>query len=191
MKIGVLALQGDFAEHLSVLERLEVEGVKVRLPEELEGIGGLIIPGGESTTLGTLAIRYGLLDAIRLRAEEGLPIFGTCAGAIVMARTIQNSDQPRLGLLDIVINRNAYGRQKDSFEAPVLIDLIGPPPVTAVFIRAPVVESVGPEVEVLAELDGKPVMVRQGSFLATTFHPELTDDSRIHQLFLEWCRSAH
>ncbi|MCS7224203.1 MAG: pyridoxal 5'-phosphate synthase glutaminase subunit PdxT [Armatimonadetes bacterium] len=188
MKIGVLALQGDFAEHLKMLETVGVEGVRVRLPEDLEGINGLIIPGGESTTLGTLGVRYRLLDAIKGKAEEGLPIFGTCAGAILMATTVVDSDQPRLGLLDIVVNRNAYGRQKDSFEAPVMIRPIGPPPITAVFIRAPVIQSVGADVEVLATLDDQPVLVKKGGLLAATFHPELTDDNRVHRFFVDLCQ---
>lgn len=188
MRIGVLAIQGDFAEHIETLRRLGVEAVKVRLPKELEAIDGLIIPGGESTTLGIVGTRYGMFDAIRERIEAGMPTFGTCAGTIVLAKTILESDQPRIGILDIVINRNAYGRQKDSFEANIIVPKFGEPPVRAVFIRAPVIESVGRGVDVLAELDGKPVFVQQGSLLATTFHPELTDETRVHEYFLRLCR---
>ncbi len=188
MRIGVLALQGDFAEHMATLRRLGAEGVEVRLPKDLDGIEGLIIPGGESTTLGIVGMRYGMFDAIRKCIETGTPVFGTCAGAIVLAKTILESDQPRIGVLDIVVNRNAYGRQKDSFEANIAVPKFGDPPVRAVFIRAPIIESVGSGVEVLAELDGKPVLVQQGHLLATTFHPELTDERRIHEYFLRLCR---
>jgi len=184
MRIGVVAIQGDFAEHMAMLQRLNVEPVKVRLPQDLEGLDGVIIPGGESTTIGIVGTRYGLLDALRERVEEGLPVFGTCAGAILLAKTILESDQPRIGVLDIVINRNAYGRQKDSFEANILVPRLGEVPVRGVFIRAPVIEAVGPEVEALAELDEKPVLVQQGHIVAATFHPELTDDTRLHRCFL-------
>lgn len=187
MRIGVVAIQGDFAEHMAMLQRLNVEPVKVRLPQDLEGLDGVIIPGGESTTIGIVGTRYGLLDALRERIEEGLPVFGTCAGAILLAKTILESDQPRIGVLDIVINRNAYGRQKDSFEANILVPRLGEVPVRGVFIRAPVIEAVGPEVEALAELDEKPVLVQQGHIVAATFHPELTDDTRLHRYFLRLC----
>ncbi|MER3501959.1 MAG: hypothetical protein IMHGJWDQ_000650 [Candidatus Fervidibacter sp.] len=187
MRIGVVAIQGDFAEHMAMLQRLNVEPVKVRLPQDLEGLDGVIIPGGESTTIGIVGTRYGLLDALRERVEEGLPVFGTCAGAILLAKTILESDQPRIGVLDIVINRNAYGRQKDSFEANILVPRLGEVPVRGVFIRAPVIEAVGPEVEALAELDEKPVLVQQGHIVAATFHPELTDDTRLHRYFLRLC----
>ena len=187
MRIGVLAIQGDFSEHMAMLQRLGVEAVKVRLPQDLEDIDGIILPGGESTTLGIVGTRYGVLEAVRERLKAGLPAFGTCAGAIVLARTILESDQPRIGVLDIVVNRNAYGRQKDSFEAPVFVPKLGEPPVRGVFIRAPIIEAVGRGVEVLAELDGKPVLVQQGNLLASTFHPELTDDTRLHEYFLRLC----
>ncbi|MEZ8221880.1 pyridoxal phosphate synthase yaaE subunit [Candidatus Fervidibacteria bacterium JGI MDM2 JNZ-1-D12] len=188
MLIGVVTIQGDFAEHMDMLHRLNVKTKGVRLPEDLEGVDGVIIPGGESTTLGIVGTRYGLFDALREQIEEGLPVFGTCAGAIVLAKTILESDQPRIGVLDIVINRNAYGRQKDSFEADIFVPKFGEVPVRGVFIRAPVIEAVGEGVEVLAELDGKPVFVQQGNVIATTFHPELTDDTRIHRYFLQLCQ---
>ncbi|MFA0757777.1 MAG: hypothetical protein NOOUEUKL_000429 [Candidatus Fervidibacter sp.] len=187
MRIGVLAIQGDFAEHMAMLQRLGVEAVKVRLTQDLEEIDGIILPGGESTTLGIVGTRYGVLEALRERLKAGLPAFGTCAGAIVLARTILESDQPRIGILDIVVNRNAYGRQKDSFEALIRVPKLGDPPLRGVFIRAPIIEAVGKGVEVLAELDGKPVLVQQGRILASTFHPELTDDTRIHEYFLRLC----
>lgn len=189
MLIGVVTIQGDFAEHMEMLQRLSVQTKGVRLPKDLEGVDGVIIPGGESTTLGIVGNRYGLFDALRERIEEGLPVFGTCAGAIVLAKTILESDQPRIGVLDIVINRNAYGRQKDSFEADIYVSKLGEFPVRGVFIRAPVIEAVGENVDVLAELEGKPVFVQQGKILATTFHPELTDDTRIHRYFLWLCQS--
>lgn len=188
MIVGVVAIQGDYAEHMEMLRRLNVEAKKVRLPKDLEGIDGIIIPGGESTTLGIVGSRYGLFEALRERILEGLPTFGTCAGAIVLAKTILESDQPRIGVMDIVIHRNAYGRQKDSFEADILIPKLGEVPVRGVFIRAPVIEEVGENVEVWAELCGKPVFVRQGHIIATTFHPELTEDVRIHRCFLEICK---
>lgn len=187
MRIGVLAIQGDFAEHLAMLERLGVKGVKVRLPKDIEGLDGLIIPGGESTTLGIVGRRYGVFNALREHILAGLPVFGTCAGAIVLAKTILGSDQPRIGVLDIVVNRNAYGRQKDSFEVDIFIPKLGEIPLRGVFIRAPVIESVGKRVEVLGELDGKPVLVQQERILAATFHPELTDDHRLHRYFLCLC----
>lgn len=184
MRIGVVTVQGDFAEHFEMLKRLGVETKSVKLPRDLEGVDGVIIPGGESTTLGIVANRYGLLDALREKILEGLPAFGTCAGLIVLAKTILESDQARIGVLDIVVSRNAYGRQKDSFEADIFVPKLGEVPVRGVFIRAPVVESFGEDVEVLAELEGKPVFVQQGNIIATTFHPELTDDTRIHRYFL-------
>ncbi len=189
MFIGVVTIQGDFAEHMEVLRRLNVQTKKVRLPEDLEGIDGVIIPGGESTTLGIVGTRYGLFEALREQIEEGLPVFGTCAGAIVLAKTILESNQPRVGVLDIVINRNAYGRQKDSFEADILVPKLGEVPIRSVFIRAPVIEGIGEGVEVVAKFEGKPVFVQQGKIIATTFHPELTDDTRIHRYFLRLCKS--
>jgi 5'-phosphate synthase pdxT subunit len=179
MKIGVLALQGNFREHAAVLRRLGAEPVEVRKPEQLEGLDGLVVPGGESTTFMRLMRLYGLEEAIR-RFEQ--PILGTCAGLIVL-------DRDHLGLVDVEIARNAYGRQVFSFEAD--LDLAGEDkPLRGVFIRAPRVTAAGDGVEVLAELDGEPVLLRQGRFLVATFHPELTDDTRVHELFLESVREA-
>jgi 5'-phosphate synthase pdxT subunit len=189
MKIGVLALQGDFDEHIAVLRRLGIETREVRLPEELEGLDGLIIPGGESTTIGKLAIDFGLMDPLRSFGNEK-PVWGTCAGAIFLSKDIQH-EQPLLGLMDITVSRNAFGRQVDSFE----IDLDVPAlarvdkqnqPFNSVFIRAPMIESVNADdVEVLASLeDGTVVAVQQGHLLATSFHPELSEDDRFHKYFL-------
>ncbi len=194
VKIGVLGLQGDYLEHHQVLRRLGVETVDVRLPSHLEGVEGLIVPGGESTTIGALAERYGLLGPIRRMAEAGVPIWGTCAGMIFLAKDA-GRPQPILGLMDIQVRRNAFGRQIDSFEVdleiPALARLGDPRPFHAVFIRAPVIEAVGPGVEVLARLeDGTIVAAQQGHLLATAFHPELTDDLRFHQYFLEIVRQA-
>ncbi len=194
MKIGVLGLQGDYLEHHQVLRRLGVETVDVRLPQHLEGVDGLIIPGGESTTIGALAERYGLMDPLRRMAEAGKPIWGTCAGMIFLAKDV-GRPQPTLGLMDIQVQRNAFGRQIDSFEVdlevPALARLGDPRPFHAVFIRAPLIEAVGPGAEVLARLeDGSIVAAQQGHLLATAFHPELTEDVRFHQYFLEWVHQA-
>jgi pyridoxal 5'-phosphate synthase pdxT subunit len=179
MRIGVLALQGNFREHAAMLRRLGADLVEVRKPEQLEGLDGLVVPGGESTTFMRLMRLYGLEDAIRTFER---PIMGTCAGLIVL-------DREHLGLVDVEVERNAYGRQVVSFEAD--LDLAGDDkPLRGVFIRAPRVETTGEDVEVLAELDGKPVLLRQGRFLVATFHPELTDDTRVHELFLDTVREA-
>jgi 5'-phosphate synthase pdxT subunit len=176
-RIGVLALQGAFREHAQALERLGAEVVEVRLPQELEGLDGLVLPGGESTTIMRLAQIYGLDEAIREYRE---PIFGTCAGMIVL-------DREHLGLADLVVDRNAYGRQVRSFEADV--ELVGEErPLHGVFIRAPRIRDVGADVEVLGELEGEPVLVREGRLLLASFHPELTDDPRVHELFLDMVR---
>ena len=185
MKIGVLALQGDFAEHVVMLGRLGVETVEVRLPQQLAPLDGLIIPGGESTTIGKLATAYALMDPLR---EFGLykPIWGTCAGAIFLSKDVRR-DQPLLGLMDITVERNAFGRQVDSFETDLDVPELdmGSIPFHAVFIRAPLIESVGPQVEVLSRLpDGRIVAARQDHLLATSFHPELTSDTRFHEYFL-------
>lgn len=185
MKIGVLALQGDVREHARALERVGATSVLVKHAEELASVDALIVPGGESTTIGKLIDRFGLLGPITERAGTGMPLYGTCAGAILMAKEIVGrEDAPhRFPILDISVQRNAYGRQIDSFEAELRIDgLHGT--FTAVFIRAPVIDRVGEDVEVLATCDEKPVLVRQGHLLASTFHPEMTDDPRIHELFL-------
>jgi pyridoxal 5'-phosphate synthase pdxT subunit len=177
LRIGVLAVQGNVREHAAVLRRLGADAVEVRKPEQLEGLDGLVIPGGESTTFMRLMHLYGLEDAVR---EFTRPVFGTCAGMIVL-------DRSHLGLVDIDVDRNAYGRQVASFEAD--LEIAGDPePVRGVFIRAPRVRDAGPDVEVLAELDGEPVLVREGRFIVASFHPELTDDTRIHQLFLDLVR---
>jgi 5'-phosphate synthase pdxT subunit len=188
MKIGVLALQGAFIEHEHVLARLGVQPVEVRLPEHLEGLDGLIIPGGESTTMGLLAQKWGLLEPLQAFARSGRPIWGTCAGMILLAKEVVDGvpGQPILGLMDITVRRNAFGRQVDSFEADLAVPLLGDPPFHAVFIRAPVIERVGAGVEVLAALeDGTAVAVQQGNLLATAFHPELTRDERFHHYFLK------
>jgi len=174
MKIGVLAVQGAFREHAAMLRRLGADVVEVRKPEHLEGLDGLVIPGGESTAIGRLIRIYGLEEGIR---RFTAPIFGTCAGMILL-------DRNHLGLVDLEVDRNAYGRQVASFEAD--LDLAGEDErLRGVFIRAPRVREAGPEVEVLAELDGEPVLLRQGRFLVASFHPELTDDPRVHERFLE------
>jgi len=194
-RVGVLALQGAFIEHEKVLRLLGVETVEVRLPEHVEGLDGLIIPGGESTTIGQMAERWNLLEPIRALARSGRPLWGTCAGMILIAKEVVDGvpGQPLLELMDIAIRRNAFGRQVDSFEADLEVPVLGEPPFHAVFIRAPVIERVGKEVEVLARLepapsgaegDGGVVAVRQGNLLATAFHPELTDDDRFHRYFL-------
>jgi len=188
LRIGVLAVQGNFREHLAVLRRLGVEACEVRKPHQLDGLDGLIIPGGESTTIGKLVRTYELEPAIL--AFKGA-IFGTCAGMILLAREAVDGlpGQPQLGLIDIVVRRNAYGRQVHSFETDLA--LAGESePLRAVFIRAPWIESVGADVEILAERDGRPVLARGGRILVAAFHPELTDDTRVHELFCKVAREA-
>ncbi len=194
MKIGVLALQGDFAEHKVMLQRLGVETVEVRLPHHLHGLDGLIIPGGESTTIGKLAVDFGLLEPLRAFGRSHA-IWGTCAGAIFLSRDVGRA-QPLLGLMDIKVARNAFGRQVDSFEAdlhvPELAQVTGNDrPYHAVFIRAPIIEEVYGQAQVLCQMeDGRIVAARQGHLLATSFHPELTDDTRFHEYFLWLARRA-
>jgi 5'-phosphate synthase pdxT subunit len=183
--IGVLALQGAFIEHVHALERLGVEAREVRLPSDLDGLDGLIMPGGESTTIGKLMVQYGLDAPIRERALSGFPIWGTCAGMILLAKDIGGLRQPLIGVMDIVVERNAFGRQLDSFEADLDIPAIGDAPFRAIFIRAPLIHSVAGETEVLVRLtDGRIVAAREGNLLATSFHPELTNDDRLHRYFL-------
>ncbi|MEX2158273.1 MAG: pyridoxal 5'-phosphate synthase glutaminase subunit PdxT [Dehalococcoidia bacterium] len=184
-RIGVLALQGDFLEHIAVLRRLDVDAAEVRLPDQLEGLDGLIIPGGESTTIARLIHEWELLEPVRRRANEGMAIWGTCAGAILLAERAGDLDREGLRLMDIGVRRNAFGRQVDSFEAELDVPALGAPPFRAVFIRAPIIEDVGPRVETLASLsDGTVVAAQQGILLATSFHPELTGDTRFHEFFL-------
>jgi len=183
VRIGVLALQGAFAEHLDVLRQIGVPGVEVRLPGDMAGLSGLILPGGESTTMRKLIARWELGRPILELARSGAPLFGTCAGMILLAERIADGDEPVLPLLDVSVTRNAFGRQLDSFEATLQVPVLGDQPVHAVFIRAPVIDHVGPEVDVLARLDdGRIVAVRQRNVLATAFHPELAGETRFHRL---------
>ena len=188
MKIGVLALQGDFAEHISMLKQLNVETAEVRLPKHLDGLNGLIIPGGESTTIGKLAVAYDLMEPLKTFGQRHA-IWGTCAGAIFISKDI-GRDQPLLGLMDIKVERNAFGRQIDSFETDLDIPELKQATETtedyhAVFIRAPIIESVSGDAKILASIpDGRIVAARQGNLLATSFHPELTGDTRFHEYFL-------
>ena len=183
MRIGVLALQGAFAEHVATLRAIGAEPVEVRLPAQLDDVDGLIQPGGESTTMRRLIARWGLRQPIMDLAERGAPIFGTCAGMIVLAREIAGGEEPVLPLLDVTVERNAFGRQLDSFETELDVPLLGSTPVHAVFIRAPVIERTGPGVEVIASLpDGRIVAVRERNVIATSFHPELAGETRFHRL---------
>lgn len=183
-KIGVLALQGDFREHRLALERLGCEVREVRLPRDLSGLSGVIFPGGESTTIGKLMVAYGLDTALKDFHASGGAIWGTCAGAILLATEIEGSDQPRLGLLEMTVSRNAFGRQVDSFETD--LDITGlETPFRAVFIRAPIINWVGAGVDVLCRIDDRIVLVRQGRRMASSFHPELTGDDRLHRYFLD------
>ena len=190
--IGVLALQGDVAEHVHVLEGLGAPTAKVLSADRLDTVDALVIPGGESTTMSKLAVRYGLLDPLRKRVADGMPVYGTCAGMIMLADRVLGgtADQETVGGIDMTVRRNAFGRQTESFETGVRIDGIGEDPFDAVFIRAPWVESVGPGVTVLGRVAGpdeagRIVAVRQGGLMATSFHPELTGDARIHRLFVD------
>ena len=186
MKIGVLAVQGDFAEHIAILRRLNVECREVRLPEQLDGIDGLIIPGGESTTLSRLMSIYHLREPVQAMAAQGKAVWGTCAGMIMLAHEITEADPVPLQVMDIGVQRNAFGRQIDSFEQDLDITGLEPDPFHAIFIRAPVVIRVGQQVKTLAALsNGQAVAVRQGNLMATAFHPELTNDARLHQYFLD------
>jgi pyridoxal 5'-phosphate synthase pdxT subunit len=183
LRIGILAAQGDFAAHARVLRPLGATAVEVRTAEQLSDLDGLVIPGGESTTISRAIERDGLEAPIRAHAEDGRPVLGTCAGMIML-------DRDHLGLMDTVARRNAFGRQLHSFEADLEVEGLGPDPVRAVFIRAPWIEEAGPDVDVLARYDGHPVVVREGTLLACAFHPELTDDSRLHALFMAMATAA-
>ena len=186
MRIGVLASQGAFAEHISILHQLEVEALPVRLLRELKGLDGLIIPGGESTSISRLMLAYNLMTEIRELAKNGLPIFGTCAGMILLANKTSDSDAEPIGVMDITVRRNAFGRQTDSFETELKIPALGEKPFPGIFIRAPIIEQTGSKVEILAKLNnGTNVAAREGKLLASAFHPELTDDLRFHQYFLD------
>lgn len=183
-RVGVLALQGAFREHRQVLEQLGCDVVEVRKASDLDGIHGLIIPGGESTTIGKLLKVDEMGEKIKELGAKDMPIFGTCAGMILLSKTIVDSDQYRLGLMDTVVERNAFGRQVESFETDLQVPALGVNPLRAVFIRAPYLKEVAPNVGILAEYNGKIVFVRQGNMLASAFHPELTSDHRVHQYFI-------
>ncbi|MDO7908707.1 pyridoxal 5'-phosphate synthase glutaminase subunit PdxT [Paenibacillus sp. JX-17] len=189
MKIGVLALQGAVAEHIRSIELAGAEGVAIKRVEQLEEIEGLIIPGGESTTIGKLMRKYDFMDAIREFSSHGKPIFGTCAGLIVLAERIDGQEEAHLELMDMTVTRNAFGRQRESFETDLTIKGIEEP-VRAVFIRAPLIQSVGEQVDVLCEYKGEIVTARQGHLLASSFHPELTDDYRLHSYFVKMVEEA-
>lgn len=188
MKIGVLALQGAFIEHISMLSRLGVEAFPIRLPSELDGLDGLVIPGGESTTIDKLMLDYNLMEPVRKLTSHGFPIWGTCAGMILLAKKVigLDSNLEPLGVMDIEVRRNAFGRQVNSFEADLSIPALGKEPFHGIFIRAPLIERVAPNVEVLCQLpDNTVVAARQGKMVACAFHPELTDDFRFHCYFLD------
>jgi pyridoxal 5'-phosphate synthase pdxT subunit len=183
VRIGVLALQGAFREHLDTLQAIGVDGVRVRVPADLEDVSGLILPGGESTTMRQLIERWQLREPILDLADQGAPIFGTCAGMIVLAAEIAGGEPPILPLIDVTVERNAFGRQLDSFEADLAVPVLGDTPVHGVFIRAPIIERTGPDVDVLARLDdGRIVAVRERNIIATAFHPELAGETRFHRL---------
>jgi len=186
MRIGVLASQGAFAEHIVMLRQLEVEVLPVRLPQELAGLDGLVIPGGESTSISKLMMDYNLMSEVRSLAKKGLPIFGTCAGMILLANEVSDSDVEPIRVMDITVRRNAFGRQRDSFETELSIPVLGEKPFPGIFIRAPIIMRANNGVETLAKLaDGTSVAARQGKLLVSAFHPELTDDLRLHQYFLD------
>jgi 5'-phosphate synthase pdxT subunit len=186
-RVGVLGLQGDFAEHLHTLRGIGAEAIDVRRPEQLDGIDALIIPGGESTTIGKLAERYQIIPKLQARIAEGMPVWGTCAGAIFLAKHVPGHPHPLVSAMDISVERNAFGRQLDSFEADIDVPAIGGGPYHAVFIRAPKISKTSKDVETLAALDdGTVVAARQGKLLATSFHPELTPDDRFHRYFLSF-----
>lgn len=185
MVIGILALQGAFIEHQKALTVCGVKSIQIRKPEQLAEVQGLIIPGGESTTIGKLMQQFHLFDAIIESGRKGMPIFGTCAGLIMLAKAIIGSEQPRLGFMDIEVERNAFGRQVESFETDLVAPDLGKEPIRAVFIRAPYIKNVGDQVKVMAKYQDKIVLARQDNFLAAAFHPELTEDVRLHRYFLD------
>lgn len=185
LKIGVVALQGAVSEHIDSFAALGVEAVPVRLPSDINGLQAIVLPGGESTTISRLMADFALLDVIRALARQGIPIFGTCAGVILLAKRVIGFTLDTIGVMDIEVRRNAYGRQVDSFETDLDIQALGNVPFRGVFIRAPVIEKVGDGVEILCRLNGVPVAVQQGKVLACTFHPELTGDLRFHKYFLD------
>ena len=184
-KVGVLALQGDVVEHLAALDRVGADAIEVRDASDLSRVDALVIPGGESTTVMKLLERAGLAAPIVQRVREGMPLWGTCMGMIVAAREVAGADQPSLGLIDITVRRNAFGRQNESAEIELHVNALGSKPFPGIFIRAPWIERCGPAVQLLAERDGHGVMVREGNVLATSFHPELTGDLRVHRYFLD------
>jgi len=188
VKIGVLALQGAVAEHIQMLSSLEIEAVAVRLPSELDSLDALIIPGGESTTMSRLLSDYGLKEPIRDLIDEGLPAFGTCAGLVLLARKVDRLDAGPIGVMDIEVKRNAFGRQVNSFEADLATQALGDRPFHGIFIRAPLIDKAGPGIEVLCQYNDAIVAARQGKVLACAFHPELTDDPRFHRYFLDLIR---
>ncbi len=189
-QVGVLAVQGAFTEHEDALRAVGADTRQVRVPEELDGLAGLVIPGGESTTIGLVAGRSGLLEQIRRRIDEGLPVFGTCAGMIMLAGETTSGGQALIGGMDTVVRRNAFGRQVASFEMDLVMPIVGDTPMPAVFIRAPWIETHGPDVEILAEVHGHPVAARQAHMLVTAFHPEFTDDRRMHAQFVDMVRAS-
>ncbi|MDR1562936.1 MAG: pyridoxal 5'-phosphate synthase glutaminase subunit PdxT [Dysgonamonadaceae bacterium] len=191
MKVGILALQGAVREHRHILHTLGVETVDVLSSCDLDGICGLILPGGESTTMGKLLVRYGLLDPIAELGRRGMPVFGTCTGLILLSKHINHSDQYRLGLMDTFVERNAFGRQLASFEADMYIPVLGKTPFHTVFIRAPYIEKADSNVNILLRYDNRILFAEQDNFLAAAFHPELTDDTRIHAYFLEKAAAFH
>jgi 5'-phosphate synthase pdxT subunit len=192
MKIGVLALQGSFIEHIAVMQQLGVEVAAIRLPHQLDGLDALIIPGGESTTMLELMRNFGLLQPLRELAQAGLPILGTCAGMICLAKTVSNHNMETLAVMDLAVRRNAFGRQIDSFETELPIPVLGDKPFPAIFIRSPIIEGVDSQVDILARLTNSTVVAaKQGKVIAAAFHPELSDDSRLHRYFLSIVAKNH
>lgn len=187
MKIGVLALQGGVIEHINHLKALGSETVEIKKPEDLNNIQGIILPGGESTTMGKLLNRTGIMEILRDKVLKGLPVWGTCAGMILLAKTIENQAKTHLNLMDITVRRNAYGSQLDSFETKKIIDEAGTTPIPMVFIRAPFITSIGEQVKVLCEVNENIVAARQENMIVTSFHPELTDDLNFHRYFIDFC----